>query len=137
VSRQRMRNETVVAGIEHRRVQEAVDEHGAGRLVHLVLHRFATLRHLNDGIDVPRRVDAGWDLGDVHASLRGAKGRYHPSSRDTQTTSSGKHDGNGPKLGVQEMFRFLWGVAALALGGCWYSSSVRSDGGAGVRTMRD
>jgi hypothetical protein len=35
------------------------------------------------------------------------------------------------------MFRFLWGVAALALGGCWYSSSVRSDGGAGVRTMRD
>ena len=33
------------------------------------------------------------------------------------------------------MIRFLWGFAALTLGGCWYSSSTPSDGGAGVRTL--
>ena len=49
---QRMRDEAVIAGIAHRRVQEAVDEQRAGILVHLVFDRLAADRHLDDDVDV-------------------------------------------------------------------------------------
>ena len=48
VGRQGVRNEAVIAGIAHRRVEEAVDEQRAGGLVHLVLDGLAADRHLDD-----------------------------------------------------------------------------------------
>ena len=66
---ERVRDEAVVAGIEHRRVQEAVDEDRAGLLFQLVLHRLAALRDLDDGVDVVRRVRAGRDFGEVHEAF--------------------------------------------------------------------
>ena len=58
VFRERMRDEAVIRRILHRRVDEAVDEERARRLVHLVLHRMAAMRHLDDDVDVVGRVDA-------------------------------------------------------------------------------
>ncbi|KPJ80768.1 MAG: hypothetical protein AMJ58_07635 [Gammaproteobacteria bacterium SG8_30] len=63
---QRVRHEAVVAGVVHRRVQEAVDAQDARLLVELVLHRHAPLRDLDQDVDVARRVLADRDLVDVH-----------------------------------------------------------------------
>ena len=65
-SRQRVRHEAVIPRIAHRRVEEAVDHQGAGRLVHLVLDRLAADRHLDDGVDVVGRVVADRDGVEVH-----------------------------------------------------------------------
>ncbi len=64
-----MRDEPVIARIEHGGMQEAVDEQGAGGLVHLVFDRLAALRNLDHGVDVVRRVGAGRDAVDVHDTL--------------------------------------------------------------------
>ena len=69
VLRQRVRHEAVVAGIAHRRVQEAVDHQRAGRLVHLVLDRLAADRHLDDDVDVLGRIVADRDGIDAHGWL--------------------------------------------------------------------
>ncbi|MNT03641.1 hypothetical protein D3C72_1381880 [compost metagenome] len=69
VVRQGVRHEAVVARIVHGGVQEAVDEQGAGFLVHLVLHRQAALRDLDDDVDVPRRIRADRNGFDVHVTL--------------------------------------------------------------------
>src|SRR5258707_9247547 len=61
-----MRHEAVVPGIAHRRVQEAVDDQGARRLVHLVLDRLAADRHFDDGVDVLGRVVADRDGIEIH-----------------------------------------------------------------------
>ena len=61
-----MRQEAVVARIVHRRVQEAVHEQRAARLVHFVLDRLAAHRNFNDDVDVPRCILAHWDLRDIH-----------------------------------------------------------------------
>jgi hypothetical protein len=53
-----MGDEAVIGRIEHGGVQEAVDEHGAGRLVHLVFDRRAALRDLDDDIDLVRWIFA-------------------------------------------------------------------------------
>jgi hypothetical protein len=50
-------------------VQEAVDEQGAGRLVHLVLHRQAALRDLDEDVDVLGSVRADGDGVQVHGSV--------------------------------------------------------------------
>ena len=62
----RVRHEAVIAGIAHRGVQEAVDEQRAGRLVHLVFDRLAADRHLDDDVDVFRRILADRDRFDAH-----------------------------------------------------------------------
>ena len=56
VARQRMRHEAVISGIAHRRIEEAVDEQRARRLVHLVFDRLAADRHLDDDVDVVGRI---------------------------------------------------------------------------------
>src|SRR6478735_9003888 len=63
---QRVRDEAVIRRIEHRRVQEAVDEHGAGGLVDLVFDRCAALRDLDDDVDLVRRIFANRDMREVH-----------------------------------------------------------------------
>ncbi len=59
-------DEAVIAGIVHRRIEEAVDEQRARILVHLVLHRHTALRNLDDGVNVPRCVRADGDFVDIH-----------------------------------------------------------------------
>ena len=66
VVRQSVRDEAVIAGIEHRRVEEAVDEDRPRGLVELVFHRHAAERYLDDGVDVVRRIAAGRDELEVH-----------------------------------------------------------------------
>jgi hypothetical protein len=61
-----MRHEAVVGGVAHRRVQDAVDEQRARRLVELVLHRLAAGRDLDDDVQVFGRVLAGRDQVDTH-----------------------------------------------------------------------
>jgi hypothetical protein len=62
-----VRNEPVVAGIPHRRVEKAVDEHRARILVELVLDRLAANRHLDDHVDLVGRCRA--DRNRVYAHL--------------------------------------------------------------------
>src|SRR5262249_37448250 len=52
--------------IEHGRIEEPVDVHGARHLIELVLDRIAAERNLDHHIDVVRRVLAGLDLGKAH-----------------------------------------------------------------------
>jgi hypothetical protein len=47
---ERVRDEAVVPGVAHRRIEEAVDHERARFLVHLVFDRLATDRHLDDGV---------------------------------------------------------------------------------------
>jgi hypothetical protein len=65
-----VRNEAVVSGIAHRRIEEAVDHQRAGGLVHLVLDRLAADRHLDDDIDLVWRVHPERDRIDTHERLR-------------------------------------------------------------------
>ena len=66
VAGQRVRDEAVIAGIAHRRVEEAVDDQRAGFLVHLVFDRLAADRHLDDDVDVVGRILADRDGVDAH-----------------------------------------------------------------------
>src|ERR1700751_4156823 len=68
VLRQGVRHKAVIAGIKHRSMQEAVDEHRPRRFVDLVLDGLAPLRDLDNDVDVVRRCAADRDLGDVHLS---------------------------------------------------------------------
>ena len=52
---QRVRDEAVVPGVAHRRVEEAVDHQRAGFLVHLVFDRLAANGDFDDDVDVVRR----------------------------------------------------------------------------------
>jgi hypothetical protein len=47
-------------------MDEAVDEERARRLVHLVFHRMAAMRHLDDDVDVVGRIVADGDRFDTH-----------------------------------------------------------------------
>src|SRR3546814_10753794 len=62
-----MRNKAVIARIEHRRMQEAVDEHGARRFVEFVFDRDAPDRKFYDGVQVERRVATDGYLENLHA----------------------------------------------------------------------
>src|SRR5262249_30458929 len=63
---ERMRHEAVVARITHGGVQEAVDDQGAGGLVHLVFDRLTADRDLDDDVDVLGRVVADRDGVEAH-----------------------------------------------------------------------
>ena len=67
---QRVRHEAVVAGIGHRRVEEAVDDEHPRGLVQLVLDRLAAERHLDDDVDVLGRVVA--DRNRLYTHYRGS-----------------------------------------------------------------
>ena len=95
VVRQGVRDEAVVAGIVHRRVQEAVDEQGTGRLVHLVFHRQAPLRDLDDDIDVPGRIGADGNGVDIHGALDYCAVRYESGGRDRR--GSRRKQGGKPR----------------------------------------
>ena len=62
VQRQGVRNEAVVAGITHGRIEEPVHEHRPRRLVDFVFDRLAAQRNLDHHVDVLRRVLAGGDF---------------------------------------------------------------------------
>ena len=70
VARQRVRDEAVIAGIAHRRIEEAVDHQRAGVLVHFVFDRFAANGHFDDDVDVVRRIDSDRDGVNAHGGLR-------------------------------------------------------------------
>jgi len=61
-----VRDEAVVTGVTHRRVEEAVDHQRAGLLVHLVFDRFATHGDFNDDVDVLRDVFSDRDRINTH-----------------------------------------------------------------------
>src|SRR6185312_16722289 len=69
VAAQGMRDEAVVSGVAHRRIEEAVDEEGARGLVDLVFDRLAAKRHLDDDVEVVGRIAADRDGVDVHVRL--------------------------------------------------------------------
>src|SRR6185295_1110554 len=72
VAGQRVRDEPVIAGIAHRRIEEAVDHQRAGFLVHLVFDRLAANRHFDDDVDLARRIDPDSDGVNAHAWLSGS-----------------------------------------------------------------
>src|SRR5258708_15857525 len=61
-----MRDEGVVPGVAHRRIEKAVHHQRAGFLVHLVLDRLAADRHLDDDVDLARRIDPDRDGVNAH-----------------------------------------------------------------------
>src|SRR5450432_1430188 len=67
-----MWNEAVIAGITHGGIEKPVDHQGAGVLVHLVFDRLAADRHLDDDIDLTRRIGPDRDSVNAHGWLRGA-----------------------------------------------------------------
>src|SRR5471032_1920837 len=66
-----MWNEAVIAGIAHGGIEKPVDHQGAGVLVHLVFDRLAADRHLDDDIDLTRRIGPDRDSVNAHGWLRG------------------------------------------------------------------
>src|SRR5690625_1392027 len=87
VIRQRVRHEAVVAGVMHRRVQEAVDVERAGILVQLVLHRLASHWHLDDHIDLEGGIVSDRYPVDQHGKFTPANEWGHPAlePRDVKT----------------------------------------------------
>src|SRR5262249_46805445 len=75
-----MGNEPVIAGIEHRGMQEPIDKQRARFFVELVFHRHAAERDFNDGVDILRRALAGWNELQVHCA--------RPSWRSLQSARS-------------------------------------------------
>ena len=63
-----MRDETVISGIGHRRVQKPVDNKDTGLFFQFVLDRLAAHRHFDDNVDVFRRVIPDGDCFDTHDS---------------------------------------------------------------------
>src|SRR5579883_600314 len=68
ILRTRVRNKSVIAGIVHRGVPEAVNEDGPGFLVELIFDWSAPLRNFDYNVDVVRRVTTNRNLGDIHAA---------------------------------------------------------------------
>jgi hypothetical protein len=58
VRRERMRNESVVARIAHRRIEKAVHDKRPRFLIHLVFYRLATNRYLDDRVYLFGRISA-------------------------------------------------------------------------------
>ena len=69
VFRQCVRDEAVIAGIAHRRIEKAVDEERAGGLVHLIFDGLAADRDFDDDIDVVGRILAGGNGIEIHCSI--------------------------------------------------------------------
>src|SRR5260370_25831473 len=67
-----MRNEPVIAGIAHGGIEKPVDDKRAGVLVHLVFDRLASDRHLDDDVDLARRIDPDRNGVNAHGRLRKA-----------------------------------------------------------------
>src|SRR5689334_4370253 len=61
-----MGDEAVISGIARRRIEESIHKQRAGRLVHFVFDRLTANRHLNDDIDVLRRIVADRDRLEIH-----------------------------------------------------------------------
>ncbi len=69
IFRQRMRDEAVIAGVAHRRIEKAIDEERAGGLVHLIFDGFAADRDFDDDIDILGRILAGGNGVEIHCSI--------------------------------------------------------------------
>jgi hypothetical protein len=61
-----MRYKTIIAGVIHRGIQEAVDDQRPRLLVELVFDGPATFRDLDDDVDVVGRRAADRDFCNVH-----------------------------------------------------------------------
>ncbi len=70
VAGQSVRDEAVVPGITHRRVEEAIDEQCAGFLVHLVFDGLAAHLDLDDDVYFMRRLGAERDCVKTHRTLQ-------------------------------------------------------------------
>src|SRR5258706_12744661 len=66
IPRTRVRNKSVIAGIEHRGVPEAVNKYGPRFLVELIFDWSAPLWDFDDNVDVVRWVATDRNLGDIH-----------------------------------------------------------------------
>src|SRR5262245_11874614 len=75
-----MRDEAVIAGVAHRRIEETVDHQRAGFLVHLILNRLAANRHFDDDVDFVWRVGPDRDRIDTHERLRVCRGWSRPAA---------------------------------------------------------
>src|SRR5262249_17410335 len=116
VRRQRVRNESIVPRIAHRRIEEAVDDERSGFLVHFVFDRLAADRHLDDCVDLLRRISAYRNVIEIHRGLlasyllalgRGS-GRFHivPGPR---TCHTGIQKGKCIRVEVRHRAKSYWG----------------------------
>ena len=88
VRRVRMRDESVVAGITHGRVEEAVHKDRPARLIQLVLDRFPAQRNLDNDVYLPGWIAADRHLLQVHGrSLYGRSGYAHATAIAAQCHS--------------------------------------------------
>src|SRR5260221_13342585 len=69
VLRKSVRDESIVRRVEHRCVQETIDEHRAGFFVDLILDRCATLWNLDNHVYFMRRVAADRDARQTHRAV--------------------------------------------------------------------
>ena len=69
IVRQCVRDEAVVGGILHGRVDETINEQCARGLVHFIFHRMPAVGHFDDDIDVMGRIDADRDSFDTHLTV--------------------------------------------------------------------
>src|SRR5690606_37732727 len=83
----------VVAGVAHRRGQDAVDEDRAAFLVHFVLDWLGVLGNLDDDVDLVGGILAGGDVVQTHAlQLRRGAGRK-PAEQERHSTRLMLHCG--------------------------------------------
>src|SRR6185437_5158696 len=73
-----LRDVAVITRIMHRRRHEAVDEHGAGFLVHFVLDRLAVHRDLDDDVAVVGDVVTGGNAIEAHSDVVERSGKTTP-----------------------------------------------------------
>src|SRR5262249_18608772 len=77
VLRKRVRDESVVSRIAHRRVEKAVHDQGTGRFVQFVLNRLAADRNLDDDVHIVRRTVTDLDGIDPHGTLSLLRPHYN------------------------------------------------------------
>src|SRR5690554_380581 len=91
---QGMRNESVICGVAHRRVQDTIHEQRAGFLVKLIFDRLTANGHFDNHVQGFRRIVADSNFADVHVStgpdylVFGRKSRSIPRSVWSSTPSA-------------------------------------------------
>src|SRR5947209_5114029 len=134
----RVRNEAVIAGIAHRRIQEAIDEQHAGRLIHLIFDRFAADRDLNDDIDVFRGIVADRNRLDVHFGAAFRPCRFLIRSSTTAGSASVEASPSAPTSSsaiLRRMRRMIFPERVLGRPGANWITSGAAMGPISLRTQ--
>src|SRR5262249_28033567 len=119
----RVRDESVVSRIAHRRVEKAIHDQGTGRLVQFVFDRLAADRNLDDDVDIVRRTVPDLNGIDPHGALSLLRSHYNYSRlrHATKETAIDRKSWNArlsTRNGQVSAVRMMFGIAVRAKSCC-------------------